>query len=66
MGTINRNMLEQIRMAFPQPVSDRVHDFYFVHSIMKAVEAVDAMKSERYILGERGELNYHTARQPIS
>lgn len=58
-----RKVLEQIRMAFPQPVSDRVHDFYFVHSIMRAVEAVDAMKSERPILGERGELDYHTARR---
>ncbi|HNP61035.1 MAG TPA: pyridoxal-dependent decarboxylase [Nitrospirales bacterium] len=62
MGAIYRNVLEQIRMAFPQPVSDRVHDSYFVHSIMRAVEAVDAMKSERPILGERGELDYHTAR----
>ena len=53
MGTIYRKVLEQIRMAFPQPVSDRVHDSYFVHSIMRAVEAVDAMKSERPILGER-------------
>lgn len=44
MGTIYRNVLEQIRMAFPQPVSDRVHDSSFVHSIMRAVEAVDAMK----------------------
>jgi len=63
MGTIYRKVLEQIRMAFPQPASDRVHDSYFVHSIMRAVEAVDAMKSERPILGERGELDYHTARR---
>ncbi len=63
MGAIYRNVLEQIRMAFPQPVSDRVHDSYFVHSIMRAVEAADAMKSERSILGERGELDYDTARR---
>lgn len=29
---------------------------------MRAVEALDAMKSERPILGEREELDYHTAK----
>ena len=62
MGTTYRKILDQIRMAFPQPVSNRVHDSYFVHSIMRAIEAVDTLKSERPILGERGELNYSAAR----
>jgi L-2,4-diaminobutyrate decarboxylase len=62
METTYRKVLEHIRMAFPQPVSNRVHDSYFVHSIMRAIDAVDALKSERPILGERGELDYIAAR----
>lgn len=57
-----RETLDHIRKAFPQPVSDRVHDSYFVHSIMRAVEAVDALKTGRPILGERGKLDYAAAR----
>jgi len=62
MEATYRKVLEHIRMAFPQPVSNRVHDSYFVHSIMRAIEAVDTLKSERPILGERGELDYSAAR----
>src|SRR5918995_1522108 len=62
MKTMYRKVLEQIRLAFPQPVSDRVHDSYFVHSIMRAIDAVDTLKSQRPILGERGELDYMAAR----
>ena len=58
-----RKILETIRTAFPQPVSDRVHDSYFVHSVMRAIDAVDTMKSERPILGERKPLDYGTAKQ---
>lgn len=57
-----REMLGHIRKAFPQPVSDRVHDSYFVHSFMRAVEAVDTLKTGRPILGERGKLDYTVAR----
>ena len=62
MEATYRKILEHIRMAFPQPVSNRVHDSYFVHSIMRAVEAVDTLKSELPILGERGKLDYNAAR----
>ncbi len=58
-----RKLLETIRDAFPKPVSDRVHDSYFVHSLMRAIDAVDALKSERPILGERNPLDYGAARQ---
>lgn len=58
-----RQELDRIRLAFPKPVSDRVHDSYFVHSIMRALDAVDALKSERPILGERTPLDYQAARQ---
>ena len=33
MATPYREKLDKIRMAFPQPVSDRVHDSYFVHEM---------------------------------
>jgi glutamate/tyrosine decarboxylase-like PLP-dependent enzyme len=57
-----RHYLEKIRLAFPHPISDRVHDSYFIHCIMRAVDAVDALKSERPILGDRVELDYSKAR----
>ena len=63
MAAPYRKRLETIRMAFPQPVSDRVHDSYFIHSVMRAIDAVDALKSERPILGERKALDYGAARQ---
>ena len=57
-----RKLLDTIRTAFPNPVSDRVHDSYFVHSVMRAIDAADVLKSERPILGERQELNYGAAK----
>lgn len=63
MSAPYRELLEHIRQTFPQPVSDRVHDSYFVHSIMRAMDAVDALKSERPILGTRVPLDYKTGRQ---
>ena len=49
---IYRDVLEKIRIAFPQPVSDPIHDSYFVHSIMRALDQVDALKSHLPILGD--------------
>ena len=46
-----RDILETVRLAFPQPVSDPIHDSYFVHSIMRALDQVDALKSHLPILG---------------
>lgn len=63
MAVPYRDVLNKIRLAFPQPVSDRVHDSYFVHSIMRAMDEVDSLKSERPILGERQPLDYALARQ---
>ena len=53
-----RDLLQKIRTAFPQPVSDRVHDSYFVHSIMRALDQVDALKSELPVLSQREPLGY--------
>ncbi len=52
-----------LRQAFPQPVSNRVHDAYFVYSFMRALDQVDAMKSVTPLLGEPGELDYQAARR---
>jgi glutamate/tyrosine decarboxylase-like PLP-dependent enzyme len=63
MAAPYRTLLETIREAFPKPVSDRVHDSYFVHSVMRAIDAVDILKSERPILGERHVLDYGAAKK---
>ena len=63
MNAPYRSVLDTIRGSFPQPVSNRVHDSYFVHSIMRAIDAVDALKSERPILGERTPLDFTVARE---
>jgi len=61
MAAPYREKLDKIRLAFPQPVSDRVHDSYFVHSIMRALDMVDSLKSEVPILGPREPLDYRAA-----
>ena len=61
MATPYHEKLDKIRMAFPQPVSDRVHDSYFVHSIMRALDMVDGLKSEVPVLGPREPLDYGAA-----
>jgi len=58
-----RKILEKVRLAFPRPVSDRVHDSYFVHSIMRALDQVDAMKSEIPLLGGPVSMDYAAARR---
>jgi L-2,4-diaminobutyrate decarboxylase len=63
MATPYREKLDKVRLAFPQPVSDRVHDSYFVHSIMRALDLVDSLKSEVPVLGPREPLDYAAAQQ---
>ncbi|HSE83276.1 MAG TPA: pyridoxal-dependent decarboxylase, partial [Thermodesulfobacteriota bacterium] len=53
-----REILNKIRLAFPQPVSDRVHDSYLVHTVMRALDGVDALKGELPILGRKEPINY--------
>jgi L-2,4-diaminobutyrate decarboxylase len=55
--------VKQLRQAFPQPVSDRVHDAYFVYSIMRALDQVDALKSVSPVLGEQRDVDFPAARQ---
>ena len=56
-------LLTQIREVFPAPVSDRLHDAYFVFSILRALDQVDAMKSEVPLLGRPRALDYVSAEQ---
>ena len=55
-------ILEGLRQAFPQPVSDRMHDAYFVFSFLRALDQVDALKSVRPLLGQQVELDYESAK----
>lgn len=55
-------IVQNLRQAFPQPVSDRVHDAYFVFSFMRALDQVDAMKSVMPVLGKPETLDYAAAR----
>lgn len=63
MPPLYRDLLQKVRLAFPQPVSDRVHDSYFVHSIMRALDKVDELKSELPLLGEVREGDYEAGRR---
>ena len=57
-----RDILEQVRLAFPQPVSDRIHDSYFVHSMMRALDQVDGLKTQLPILGSVVPGDFEAAR----
>ena len=46
-----RDILDKIRLVFPQPVSHPIHNSYFVHSIMRALDQVDALKTHLPMLG---------------
>lgn len=57
-----QKLLEALRQGFPQPVSDPVHDGYVVFSILRALDQVDALKSQAPILGVPTEPDYDRAR----
>ncbi|MDX1963383.1 MAG: pyridoxal-dependent decarboxylase [Pirellulales bacterium] len=56
-------LLTQLRQAFPQPVSDQVHDAYLVFSILRALDQVDQLKSQAPILGRPTRPDYAAARR---
>ena len=58
-----RDILQKIRLAFPQPVSDPIHDSYFVHSIMRALDQVDGLKTKLPILGSVVSADFEQARK---
>ena len=57
------DLVASLRQAFPQPVSDRVHDAYFVFSFLRALDQLDAMKSASPLLGEPAVLDYDAAKR---
>ena len=63
MGAPYRDLLSQIRLTFPQPVSDRIHDAYFVFLLMRALDQIDALKSEIPLLGGSRTPDYAGARR---
>lgn len=56
-------LLEQLRQAFPAPVSNPVHDGYVVFSLLKALDRVDALKTQAPILGTPRQSDYTAAAQ---
>jgi L-2,4-diaminobutyrate decarboxylase len=54
-------LLTTLRQAFPTPVSDPVHDGYVVFSLLRALDQVDALKSQAPILGTPREPDYAAA-----
>ncbi len=58
-----RDILQKIRLAFPQPVSDPIHDSYVVHSIMRALDQVDGLKTQLPILGSVVTGDFEQARR---
>lgn len=61
MATEYRELLERVRRAFPAPVSDQFKDAYVVFSILRALDRVDAKKSDLPWLGEAGENDFSAA-----
>src|SRR5687767_539640 len=58
-----QDIVASLRQAFPAPVSDRMHDAYFVFSFLRALDQVDSMKSDIPLLGGPEELDYDAARR---
>lgn len=63
MTAVYQTIVEELRQSFPQPVSDRVHDAYFVFSFLRALDQVDALKSLTPLLGKPETLDYAAARE---
>lgn len=56
-----QELLTTLRQAFPQPVSDPVHDGYVVFSLLRTLDRVDALKTKAPILGSPTEPDYEAA-----
>jgi anti-anti-sigma factor len=54
--------LERVRQLFPTPVSDRAKDAHMLVTLLRGVDRIDAMKSDKPFLGERLPLDYERAR----
>ncbi len=54
-------VVTELAAAFPRPVSDRMHDAYFVFSFLRTLDQVDELKSARPLLGEPVDVEYGPA-----
>lgn len=62
MGTSRyQELLIHLRQGFPSPVSDPVHDGYVVFSMLRALDQVDALKTQAPILGSPVEPDFDAA-----
>ena len=61
MAGLYQERLAALRQGFPTPVSDPVHDGYVAFSVLRALDRVDALKSQAPILGTPRELDYDAA-----
>ncbi|MBI2806272.1 MAG: aspartate aminotransferase family protein [Planctomycetes bacterium] len=57
-----RRLLPRVREIFPTPVSDPLHDAYFVQSVARALDHVDQLKNGHPYLGKQVPLDYDAAR----
>ena len=62
MAAPYEDIVAELRPAFPKPISDRVHDAYFVFSFLRALDQLDEMKSAKPLLGQPADLDYAAAR----
>jgi len=60
---VYQSILGELRRCFPQPTSDRIHDSYVTHTVMRVLDQVDALKSQLPIWGSKQPLDYRVARQ---
>src|SRR5436305_1236422 len=65
MLPLYQQRLAALREAFPAPVSDPVHDGYVVFSLLRALDRVDALKSQAPILGTPREPDYAAAAKAV-
>ena len=65
MTPLYQQRLAALRQAFPAPVSDPVHDGYVVFSLLRALDRVDALKSQAPILGTPRQLDYAAASEAV-
>lgn len=56
-----RELLGEVRRGFPPPISDRFQDAYVVFSVLRALDQVDAKKSDLPWLGKGGEADFSAA-----
>jgi glutamate/tyrosine decarboxylase-like PLP-dependent enzyme len=58
-----RHLLDSLRHAFPAPVSDAVHDGYMAFSVLRALDQVDALKTQAPLLGSPRAPDFVAAQQ---